>query len=104
MCFSYPPKLGGSARSAGVFPNPPSVHFTEPQFDGAANEYPLHFLPYASQAFLDGSVAHLPWLQELPDVLSTAMWSSWIEINPNAEATVGVLWKCCLIALASASV
>jgi menaquinone reductase, molybdopterin-binding-like subunit len=40
-------------------------------------------LPYASQAFLDGSLAHLPWLQELPDVLSTAMWSSWVEINPK---------------------
>jgi hypothetical protein len=55
-----------------------SVAYTEPQFDGAADDYPFHFLPYASQAFLDGSLAHLPWLQELPDVLSTAMWSSWI--------------------------
>ena len=56
---------------------------TEPQFDGGAGEYPFHFLPYASQAFLDGSLAHLPWLQELPDVISTAMWSSWVEINPE---------------------
>ncbi len=62
----------------------------DPQFDGGANEYPFHFLPYASQAFLDGSVAHLPWLQELPDVLSTAMWSSWIEINPQTAAQMGI--------------
>ena len=60
-----------------------AVRFVEPTFDGFAAEYPFHFLPYASQAFLDGSLAHLPWLQELPDVLSTAMWSSWIEINPK---------------------
>ena len=39
--------------------------------------------PYASQAFLDGSLAHLPWLQELPDPLTSAMWSSWVEINPQ---------------------
>src|SRR5262249_55987588 len=63
---------------------------SEPNFDGAPNEYPFHFLPYASQAFLDGSLAHLPWLQELPDVLSTAMWSSWIEINPKSAASLGI--------------
>jgi anaerobic selenocysteine-containing dehydrogenase len=60
-----------------------TVNFDEPQFDGDASEYPFHFLPYASQAFFDGSVAHLPWLQELPDPLSSAMWSSWVEINPQ---------------------
>jgi menaquinone reductase, molybdopterin-binding-like subunit len=64
--------------------------YAEPQFDGQASEYPLHFLPYASQAFLDGSLAHLPWLQELPDVMSTAMWSSWVEINPQTAARLGI--------------
>src|SRR5207248_9528548 len=47
-------------------------------------------LPYASQAFLDGSLAHLPWLQELPDVLSTAMWSTWVEINPQTAARLQI--------------
>jgi anaerobic selenocysteine-containing dehydrogenase len=40
-------------------------------------------LPYASQALTDGSTAHLPWLQELPDPMTSAMWSSWVEINPQ---------------------
>jgi anaerobic selenocysteine-containing dehydrogenase len=62
----------------------------EPQFDGQASVYPFHFLPYPSQAFLDGSLAHLPWLQELPDVVSTAMWSSWVEINPQTAARLGI--------------
>jgi anaerobic selenocysteine-containing dehydrogenase len=65
--------------------------YTEAQFEGEGNQYPFHFLPYASQAFLDGSIAHLPWLQELPDVLSTAMWSSWIEINPQAAGKLGIV-------------
>ena len=55
----------------------------EPRFDGDAAQYPFHFLPYASQQFGDGSRAHLPWLQELPDPLTSAMWSSWVEINPQ---------------------
>jgi anaerobic selenocysteine-containing dehydrogenase len=61
-----------------------------PLFDGADSDYPFHFLPYVSQAFLDGSMAHLPWLQELPDAVSTAMWSSWVEINPKTAARLNI--------------
>jgi anaerobic selenocysteine-containing dehydrogenase len=62
----------------------------EAVFDGDAAQYPFHFLPYASQAFLDGSLAHLPWLQEMPDPMSTAMWSSWVEINPQTAGRLGI--------------
>jgi anaerobic selenocysteine-containing dehydrogenase len=68
----------------------PSLRFTPPAFDGDANAYPFHFLPYASQAFYDGSTAHLPWLQELPDPMTSAMWSSWVEINPNTAGKLGI--------------
>ena len=64
--------------------------FAEPQFDGDAQQYPFHFLPYPSTAFLDGSVAHLPWLQEMPDPLTSAMWSSWVEINPRTAERFGI--------------
>jgi anaerobic selenocysteine-containing dehydrogenase len=67
-----------------------AVRDTEPQFDGDAATYPFHFLPYASTAFLDGSLAHLPWLQELPDPMTSAMWSSWIEINSQTAARLGI--------------
>ena len=59
-------------------------------FDGDAAQYPFHFLPFASQAFLDGSVSHLPWLQEMPDPISTAMWSVWVEINPQTAGRLGI--------------
>ena len=59
-------------------------------FDGDAAPYPFHFLPYASQAFLDGSLAHLPWLQEMPDPITTAMWSVWVEINPQTAGRLGI--------------
>jgi anaerobic selenocysteine-containing dehydrogenase len=57
--------------------------YSEPRFEGDAATYPFHFLPYMSQQFGDGSTAHLPWLQEMPDPLTSAMWSSWVEINPQ---------------------
>lgn len=59
-------------------------------FDGDPGQYPFHFLPFSSQAFLDGTTAHLPWMQELPDPLSTAMWSTWAEINPQTAARLGI--------------
>jgi anaerobic selenocysteine-containing dehydrogenase len=62
----------------------------EAVFDGDPAQYPFHFLPYASQAFLDGSLAHLPWLQEMPDPISTAMWSVWVEINPQTAGRLGI--------------
>jgi len=70
-------------RTAAAVTARPPARLAEPAFDGAADNFAFHFLPYASQAFRDGSLAHLPWLQELPDVLTSAMWSSWVEINPR---------------------
>jgi anaerobic selenocysteine-containing dehydrogenase len=74
-----------SVTAAGAATGP-----SEAQFDGDPGEYPFHFLPYASNQFLDGSLAHLPWLQEMPDPLTSAMWSSWVEINPATAARLGV--------------
>ena len=72
-----------TSRQSAVSSRPSALRYDEPKFDGDAKDYPFHFLPYASQAFLDGSLAHLPWLQEMPDPLTSAMWSSWIELNPQ---------------------
>ena len=60
------------------------------EFDGDPAQYPFHFLPYPSNQFLDGSLAHLPWLQEMPDPLTSGMWSSWVEINPGTAAKLGI--------------
>jgi anaerobic selenocysteine-containing dehydrogenase len=68
----------------------PPTAYAEPQFDGSENEYPFHFLPFESQMLYDGSLAHLPWMQEAPDVLSTVMWSSWVEINPQTAARLSI--------------
>ena len=64
--------------------------WTEPQFDGEAGGFPFHLLPCASTVFYDGSTAHLPWLQEMPDPLTSAMWSNWIEINPTTAGRLQV--------------
>jgi menaquinone reductase, molybdopterin-binding-like subunit len=83
-------KSSVASPQSSVVSRQSSVKYVEPQFDGDAAQYPFHFLPYASQAFNDGSAAHLPWLQEMPDPLTSAMWSSWVEINPQTAERMGV--------------
>jgi menaquinone reductase, molybdopterin-binding-like subunit len=77
-------QAGNERRATRSQPPAASSRFIAPEFDGDPATYPFHFLPYPSQAFGDGSTAHLPWLQEMPDPLTSAMWSSWVEINPTA--------------------
>jgi anaerobic selenocysteine-containing dehydrogenase len=72
-----PPKAAPKAASA-------------PEFAGALADFPFYFLPYPSLSFGDGSLANLPWLQELPDALTSAMWSSWVEINPKTGERLGI--------------
>jgi anaerobic selenocysteine-containing dehydrogenase len=80
-----------TASPPSAIRHPPSaMQYVEPRFDGDPKDFPFHFLPYASQAFNDGSAAHLPWLQEMPDPLTSAMWSSWVEINPQTAERLGV--------------
>jgi anaerobic selenocysteine-containing dehydrogenase len=81
----------GKAHSAVQTPAPhATVAMTEPQFDGSPEGYPFSFLPFASTMLYDGSLAHLPWMQEAPDPLSTAMWGSWVEINPRTADRLGI--------------
>ncbi|HEV2387403.1 MAG TPA: molybdopterin-dependent oxidoreductase [Candidatus Acidoferrales bacterium] len=78
---------GKGSEAAGSF-HP--VKDQEPEFDGAAKEFPFLFLPFASQQFFDGRNANLPWMQEMPDVLSTAMWGTWVEMNGQTAQRLGI--------------
>lgn len=45
---------------------------------------------YPSATFYDGRNAALPWLQQLPDPMTTVVWGSWLEINPQTAARLGI--------------
>jgi anaerobic selenocysteine-containing dehydrogenase len=75
----------GAGKTGGA-----PVKISSPEFDGDANEFPFHFLPFASQLWYDGSLAHLPWMQETPDPLSSAMWGTWVEINPKTAEKLSI--------------
>jgi len=61
-----------------------------PSFAGDGGDFPLYLLPVPSVAFGDGRHAALPWLQEMPDPMSTASWDTWVEINPRTAQELGI--------------
>jgi anaerobic selenocysteine-containing dehydrogenase len=84
------PTTAIAAPETPIAQSPSALAWDEPKFDGDETKYPIYLLPYVSSAFLDGSLAHLPWLQELPDPMTSAMWSSWVEINPTTATNLGI--------------
>ena len=85
--FDTAKPLPGGYRwaTASALPNP-----AQPRFAGDQKQFPLHLQLYASTAFHDGRGAPLPWLQQLPDPMSSVVWDSWIEINPATAAALGI--------------
>jgi anaerobic selenocysteine-containing dehydrogenase len=61
------------------------------RFSGDEKDFPYHFLPYEHLALGDGTGANLPLLQELPDPMTNVSWGSWIELNPETAAKLGVV-------------
>lgn len=60
--------------------NFPTFDFPEPSVDKA---YPFQLIPSPRLSLYDGRHANLPWLQEVPDQLTTVVWDSWAEIHPQ---------------------
>lgn len=67
-----------------------SLRFEPPRFEGDAGTFPFVLQVYESNSLGAGRFALLPWAQELPDPLTTAVWSSWVEINPETAQRLGL--------------
>lgn len=70
--------------------SPVLAYRREPEFAGEANAYPFYLYLYQSLAFSDGRGANQPWLQEMPDPMTTVAWGTWVEINPKTAAQLGI--------------
>ncbi|MER3446895.1 MAG: nitrate reductase, partial [Candidatus Dadabacteria bacterium] len=64
-----------------------NIVFAEPKFEGQGDMY---FIAYPSYRYYDGRGANKPWLHELPDAITTAVWDSWVEIHPDTAKRMGV--------------
>jgi menaquinone reductase, molybdopterin-binding-like subunit len=79
---------GSEIQKANLF----AVFHLEPSaaVETERTEFPLHLQPFASVGFGFGGSAHLPWMQELPDPMTSVAWGSWVEINPRTAAQLNI--------------
>ncbi|MFZ2224591.1 MAG: molybdopterin-dependent oxidoreductase [Candidatus Deferrimicrobium sp.] len=84
--FGESPSARSAART-GTASLPKAVERT---IDGDPKAFPLALHLYPSIALYDGRGANLPWLQEMPDPISTAVWRNWVEVNPKTAAGLGL--------------
>jgi anaerobic selenocysteine-containing dehydrogenase len=68
----------------------PKLSWSSAVFAGPPDQFPLHFQPYASVQYHDGRGANLPWMQELPDPVSSSMWGLPVEMDPQTAAKLSV--------------
>ena len=80
----------GAPRPAPKAGSPALPKAAEPAFAGDPARYPLVLHVYPSSALSDGRGANLPWLQELPDPIATAVWRNWVEVGPKTAAALGL--------------
>ena len=67
-----------------------SIGVPTPEFSGSSDAYPFLLQPYLSYAFHDGRGANLPWMQELPDPITSVVYGSWLEMNPTTAEELGL--------------
>jgi anaerobic selenocysteine-containing dehydrogenase len=68
----------------------PSYRYEPAVFSGDEKEYPFILYPYPSTTMGHGDGANRPWLQELPDTMTTVVWGSWVEVNPTTAKSLGI--------------
>jgi anaerobic selenocysteine-containing dehydrogenase len=76
--------------SLNAKPAAEKLQWRSPVFAGAPEQFPLHFQPYPSLQYHDGRGANLPWMQELPDPVSSSMWDLPVEIDAGTAARLNI--------------
>lgn len=80
------PPASPPASSATV----PTTGVPMPQFSGDAQAFPYILVPFVHNTLGQGETAHLPWLQAAPDPVTSVVWQTWVEVNPQLAARVGL--------------
>ncbi len=80
------PASGDADEASGPLPDPASL--PSPAAPAGVESFTL--IPFESLKLGDGRGANRPWLQELPDPLSTVMWGSWVEMAAADADRLGI--------------
>jgi anaerobic selenocysteine-containing dehydrogenase len=65
-------------------------HYEPPEFIGFENDYPLYFKIYDTNTLFGGTGANQEMLLEMVGHRFYQRWDSWVEINPETAADLGI--------------
>ena len=86
-------RQGGAWSAASAQPLP-RILLTKMEISGPANgdeaQFPFQFQAYTSLQHHDGTGSNLPWMQELPDPVSSSIWGLPVELDPKTAAGLNV--------------
>ena len=81
-------------RATGATPTAPggllsqiAAQSGDPGYAGSGDFY---LLPFAHNTLMDGRLAHIPWMQALPDPVTTVTWQTWVELNSHTAESMGL--------------
>lgn len=89
-------KQGGwwDETEAGATPEPPRGLLNDiagrAQEANPVGDGDFQLLPFAHNSLGDGGNAHLPWMQALPDPITTITWQTWAEMNSRQAERMGL--------------
>ncbi|MBI5562461.1 MAG: molybdopterin-dependent oxidoreductase [Deltaproteobacteria bacterium] len=88
----WPKATVEARRQVTVSARSVSAHLAQmpARFEGKDTDYPFYLMLYPHSAHRDGRGANLPWLQELPDPMTSVVWGTWVEVNPKTAARLGL--------------
>jgi anaerobic selenocysteine-containing dehydrogenase len=61
-----------------------------PRYEGSESDFPFHLLAFPHPFLGGGEAAHVPWLQGLPEPMTSVAWQSWVDVNPKLAQQQGL--------------
>ncbi|MBF8299540.1 MAG: molybdopterin oxidoreductase, partial [Dehalococcoidia bacterium] len=86
-------RKGGWWRQSAVAGGPspvPQLDLEDPGAKFEGGDLPYVLVPFQPVGIGDGRSAHLPWMQGAPDPVTSAAWTTWVEINSKDAGTQGL--------------
>jgi len=78
-------------RARSTAPSATALRPRQPSFAGESDRFPFVLLPYPTPSLGYGELAHLPWLQGLPEPISTNVWQTWVEVSQATADELGLI-------------
>ena len=88
--WGQPGAAAGGQPESSSSPTIAAIADPVSKFAGDETDYPFVLHPYLTATFLDGRGANLPWLQELPDPMTSVVYGAWAELNPVTADELGI--------------